>query len=118
LPLGRYEAMLIIDALGSCRVHDIATALSITVGGTSKLVDRIEAAGYCARKTNPGDRRSSLLELTAQGTALLERGRAVVAEELRRWFIPSLTEQEAGTMLELLAKVRNTRVTENSEAVG
>ena len=72
LPLGRFEAMVVVSSLGTCRVFDIATALAITVGGASKLVDRVEAAGYCSRKMNPGDRRSSLLDLTeARGMAVV-----------------------------------------------
>ena len=64
LPLTRFEPMQIIGRRKACRVHDIAEELSITVGGTSKLVDRIEAFGHCRRRPNPGDRRSSLIELT------------------------------------------------------
>jgi DNA-binding MarR family transcriptional regulator len=109
LPLGRFEAMVVISSLGTCRVFDIASALSITVGGASKLVDRIEAAGFCSRKMNPGDRRSSLLELTAAGSAVVERGRQVVEEELTLWFTPALTKQEAGTLRELLARLRSAR---------
>ena len=45
LPLGRFEAMVVVSSLGMCRVFDIASALAITVGGASKLVDRVEAAG-------------------------------------------------------------------------
>jgi DNA-binding MarR family transcriptional regulator len=109
LPLGRFEAMVVITSLGTCRVFDIASALSITVGGASKLVDRIEAAGFCSRKMNPGDRRSSLLELTAAGSAVVERGRKVVEEELTLWFTPALTRQEAGTLHELLVRLRSAR---------
>lgn len=107
-PLGRYEAMVVLASLGACRVFDIAEALSITVGGASKLIDRVEAAGYCSRKINPGDRRSSLLELTAVGTIVVEQGRQVVEDELAHWFTPALTWQEAGTLLDLLARVRST----------
>ena len=50
LPLSRLEPMQVIARRLSCRVYDIADQLSITIGGTSKLVDRIEAAGYCVRR--------------------------------------------------------------------
>lgn len=82
-PLGWYAVMQVVARRAACRVHDIAGDLSITVGGTSKLVDRIEAAGYCTRRANPGDRRSSLIVLTpgqrmlAQLTATVERELAV-----------------------------------------
>jgi DNA-binding MarR family transcriptional regulator len=42
LPLSRFAPMQVIARHGSCRVHDIADELSMTVGGTSKQVDRIE----------------------------------------------------------------------------
>ena len=105
VPLGRFEAMVVVSSLGTCRVFDIASALAITVGGASKLVDRVEAAGYCSRKINPGDRRSSLLDLTKEGKAVVARGRAVIEAELDSWFTPVLTTQEASTLLQLLARV-------------
>ena len=47
LPLTHFEPMSVIDRLGSCRVYDIASELGITTGGASKLIDRIEADGFC-----------------------------------------------------------------------
>lgn len=106
LPLGRYEAMAVIASFGTCRVFDVASALAITVGGASKLIDRVEAAGYCSRNRNPGDRRSSLLVLSPAGTAVLDQGRKVVETELARWFAPALTTQDASTLMDLLTRVR------------
>jgi DNA-binding MarR family transcriptional regulator len=83
LPLSRFAPMQVIARNVSCRVNDIADELSTTVGRTSKLVDRIEAAGYCTRSPNPGDRRSSITELTAAGQAVLARATAVFEDELR-----------------------------------
>src|SRR6266851_450046 len=59
LPLSRFAPMQVIARHGSCRVHDIADELSMTVGGTSKQVDRIEASGSrpsgsTARNCTPG----------------------------------------------------------------
>jgi DNA-binding MarR family transcriptional regulator len=51
----------------SMRVGDLARRLRITVGGTSKLVDRIEEAGLIAREPDPGDRRASRVALTTAG---------------------------------------------------
>ena len=67
LPLTWFEPMQVMARYPVCRVYDIAGELSITPGGTSKLVDRIEAAGLCCRKANPADRRSHLIELTPAG---------------------------------------------------
>ena len=119
LPLGRFEAMVVVSSLGMCRVFDIASALAITVGGASKLVDRVEAAGYCSRKINPGDRRSSLLDLTEEGKAVVARGRAVIEAELDNWFTPALSPQETATLLDLLARLRSAqRPSLDSKAAG
>jgi MarR family transcriptional regulator, organic hydroperoxide resistance regulator len=69
LPLHKFEPMQIIASRPDCRVYDIAGALSLTTGGVSKLVDAIESSGYCKRRPNPEDRRSSL----AQATKTFER---------------------------------------------
>lgn len=82
LPLSRLEPMQVIDRVPSCRVYDIATELSITVGGTSKLVDRIEASGHCVRRANPGDRRSSIIELTPAGRRVMAKAVKAMNEEL------------------------------------
>ena len=53
--LASLNAMLVIDATPLCRVHDIARAVAITVGGASQAVDRLESAGLCARRANPSE---------------------------------------------------------------
>jgi len=109
LPLTHFEPMSVIDRHGSCRVYEIASELGITTGGASKLVDRIEADGYCRRRPNPGDRRSSLLELTPAGRKLLEAaGRAFDDELARRLggLSPRGLEQLLATLVRLRAAGR------------
>lgn len=68
---------------GACRVYDISAELSITVGGTSKLVDRIEASGYCGCCSNPDDRRSSLIELMSPGQRVLVEATGAFEDEFQ-----------------------------------
>ena len=82
--LGSLNGMLVIDATPLCRVHDIARAIAITVGGASQAVDRLESAGLCARRANPSDRRSSIVELTPEGMELLRIAAPVFDSELDR----------------------------------
>lgn len=91
LSLASLNAMLVLEATPACRVLDIAQALAITVGGTSQAVDRLEKAGWCVRKANPADRRSSILELTAEGEELLRRASPVFDDELERLLRAPLT---------------------------
>src|SRR6516165_8894427 len=107
LPLAHFEPMSVIDRIPGCRVYDIANELGITTGGTSKLVDRIEASGYCRRLPNPDDRRSSLLELTEEGRHLFVKAGAAFDDELQRRLgaaVPERTlRQFAGTLARLRA---------------
>jgi MarR family transcriptional regulator, organic hydroperoxide resistance regulator len=82
LPLAWLEIMQVVSATGDCRVLDIAKALSITVGGASKVVDKVEAAGWCRRQPNPTDGRSNLIQLTEAGERLLETANTTFASAL------------------------------------
>jgi DNA-binding MarR family transcriptional regulator len=82
LALSWFEPMQVIDRTPGCRVVDIAAALSITIGGTSKLVDRIEAAGWCERSPNSDDGRSSVIRLTRSGRRLLTAANRTFDDEL------------------------------------
>jgi MarR family transcriptional regulator, organic hydroperoxide resistance regulator len=82
VPLAWVEIMQIVGATADCRVLDIARALSITVGGASKVVDRVEAVGLCRRQPNPTDGRSNLILLTEPGEALLEAANVTFARAL------------------------------------
>ena len=106
LPLTHFEPMSVIGRLPGCRVYDIASELGITTGGTSKLVDRIEASGYCRRLPNPADRRSSFLELTPEGHRVLAAAGACLDEELRRRLGAAVPERTLRQFTETLARLR------------
>src|SRR3954453_611133 len=71
VPLGSLNVLQVVARTEACRVNDIADALSITIGGASQAVDRSTARGLLARRPNPGDRRSSIVELTPAGADAL-----------------------------------------------
>jgi MarR family transcriptional regulator, organic hydroperoxide resistance regulator len=98
--------MSVIDRLPGCRVYDIAAELGITTGGTSKLVDRIEASGYCRRLPNPADRRSSLLELTPEGQRMLAEAGVAFDQELQRWIGAAVPERTLREFAATLKRVR------------
>jgi DNA-binding MarR family transcriptional regulator len=106
LPLTHFEPMSVMDRLPRCRVYDIATELGITTGGTSKLVDRIEASGYCRRRPNPDDRRSSLLELTEDGRRLLAEAGKAFDDELERRLGAAVPERTLRQFATTLARLR------------
>lgn len=101
LPLSWFEPMQVVDRVVDCRVVDIAEALSITPGGVSKLVDRIEHAGWCVRAPNPNDARSSVVTLTLAGRRMLEAAQGSLDDELA-------ARLGAGVSPERLASLKST----------
>lgn len=71
VPLTHVTALQVIVSTPDCRVQDLVSTLHITVGGASKVADRLVAAGHVIRMANPDDRRSSVLIPTDAGRQLL-----------------------------------------------
>jgi len=82
LTAGQFQMMRIIADVPNCRVLDLVRETAITVGAASKAVDRIEAAGWCRRDSNPHDRRSSYLTLTPDGERVLAAAAPVFTAEV------------------------------------
>jgi MarR family transcriptional regulator, organic hydroperoxide resistance regulator len=116
--LASLNAMLVIDATPLCRVHDIARAVAITVGGASQAVDRIESAGLCARRANPADRRSSIVELTPQGAELLGVAAPVFDRELDRLLRAPLPGTALTHLADALSALRRSAAQAGSPAAG
>jgi DNA-binding MarR family transcriptional regulator len=108
LPLVMFEPMSVISGSDICRVYELAAQLGVSAGGASKLVDRLEASGYCRRYPNPGDRRSSLLKLTPAGTALLATAEQIVETGLNDVLGRCLSEAEINQLAAILHHLRGT----------
>jgi DNA-binding MarR family transcriptional regulator len=108
LPLVLFEPMSVIASRDACRVYDLARELGVSSGGASKLVDRLEVRGYCLRRPNPGDRRSSLLQLTPAGTALLASAEQIVEARLNDLLGSSLSGADVAQLTTLLTDLRTT----------
>jgi MarR family transcriptional regulator, organic hydroperoxide resistance regulator len=80
--LGTAQTLAVVAATPECRVHDIVRGLSITVGGASKTVDRLERTGLVARRPHPSDRRSSVIALTPAGVTTHAEAQRLIAAEL------------------------------------
>jgi DNA-binding MarR family transcriptional regulator len=106
LSLGSLNTMLVIGSTAHCRVYDIASSLAITVGGASQAVDRLEAAGWCERRPNPEDRRSSIVALTTHGQELVTVGGAVFDAELEHRLRGQLSPSALSHLSQALGTLR------------
>src|SRR2546423_10002364 len=107
LPLAFFESLLFISRAprGSMRVGDLARALRVTVGGTSKLVDRIERAGLMAREPDPDDRRASRVSLTASGKRKLTVAVKSYEAEVSSILEGALSSQERQRMRDYVSRL-------------
>ncbi|WP_371659785.1 MarR family winged helix-turn-helix transcriptional regulator [Streptomyces sp. NBC_00280] len=106
LPLTSFEVLHLLRQQPARRIQDIAEKFSITVGGTSKVVDRLEAAGLCQRRANPNDRRSSIVELTPEGRKLVDGALKVFEEELELRIGSVISEQSVREVTAVLSTLR------------
>jgi DNA-binding MarR family transcriptional regulator len=104
--LASVESLRAISSRDACRVNDIADELVITVGGASKIVDRLERQGLVERRANPADRRSSLVALTDAGRGELGRAAPIYDDALARRLGDRLDEVTRGQLARALRLLR------------
>ena len=78
--------------------------LMVSSGGMTNRIDRLEKAGFIARRKHPTDRRGTLVELTAAGLELIDRLLGLHVEN-ERAVLATLSGAEQRQLNALLAKV-------------
>ena len=107
LLLADHEALLNLESAVEqpLRMSDIAQRLTLSPGGTTKVIDRMEALGYVARRADPNDRRATVVEITPEGRRAHARTRAVVDAELEAAWAGHMTESEARVIVNVMERV-------------
>jgi len=117
LGLGEFEALLQLSLadLGRLRMSDLADRLVLSRSGVTRLVDRLEAAGYVARATCPSDARGAFAKLTDAGLACLRAAAPTHVRGVREHFVDRIPADEldglARTLGRLAAPERRTDAT-------
>jgi DNA-binding MarR family transcriptional regulator len=107
--LPQFQALAAVrENEGAARVQEISAGMSITVGATSKVVDRLERDGLAVRTAHPTDRRSSLVSLTKVGATALANADAAAETHLRAVLGSTLSDEDAAQFLVDLSSLRST----------
>ena len=107
---GWYDVLATLRRAGPpyrLRPTDFAAALMLTSSGTTKRLDRLEAAGYITRAPDPSDRRGVLITLTPQGRKLIDKATVQHLANERR-ILTGLTPAEQRQLADLLRKLNIT----------
>jgi len=107
LPLAWFEVLV---RLGRSEARQLtmgrlAEQVSLTTGGVTRLVDRLEAAGLVQRTPCPSDRRVSYATLTEAGQAKLDEAAEIHAANLRAVFA-TFDDDERTALDALLDRLR------------
>ena len=83
LTQAQWRAIAHLTRMDGIRQSALAEQLEVAPITLGRLIDRLEASGWVSRKSDPIDRRASLLFLTTKAGPILEEMRAHAKEALR-----------------------------------
>ena len=85
----------------SIKVGDLQRSLMLSSGGTTKRLDRLEAAGLVERLPDPNDRRGTLIRLSESGRSLIDKA------------VPAITRYESDLVATALRTSRGRSAVED-----
>ncbi|MBK6017484.1 MarR family winged helix-turn-helix transcriptional regulator [Streptomyces sp. MBT53] len=87
-----FEVLLILGRAGEpgLSMRAIAQEQVLTTGGATRLVDRMETAGFVTRADSPDDRRGKLVRLTPVGEETVVRASHVHLANIKRYLVDPL----------------------------
>ena len=106
---GEYDVLATLRRSGAPHMlspTQLYEALTISSGGMTNRLDRLEQAGLVERRPDPGDRRGKLIALTDKGRDVIDEtiGRHVANEErLLKVLTPVEQEQLSALLMKLIS---------------
>jgi DNA-binding MarR family transcriptional regulator len=109
-PLPWYDALLELGRApdGRLRPFELERQMLLPQYSTSRLIDRLEKAGFVERLGCPEDRRGQHVAITAAGRALRERMWPAYAAAIHRHMGSKIGCDEAQKLAELLGRLSAT----------
>jgi len=106
IPLRWYDAIVHLEeSPGGLRMNELAERILYSKSGFTRVVDRLEAAGFVRRVRPDNDRRSILVVLTDQGRAMIDQARRHHRHAIEQHFSRHLTDADIKALTRALEKV-------------
>ena len=108
-----YSDFVLLEALlhlGPQTPSALADKVGLTSGSITAALDRLEARNLVARRANPDDRRSRIVELADEGRALIEPAYASHARDIEALVGRALTAEQRRELFDLLSALRKTAI--------
>jgi DNA-binding MarR family transcriptional regulator len=105
-PLAWYDVLWAIRRAPRRRIRmaELASSLTVSRGGLTKLADRLEQAALIRREPAEDDGRGLYAVLTPAGDQMLKRMWPVYARVLRETFVAPIADDEAAVIADALSR--------------
>jgi DNA-binding MarR family transcriptional regulator len=108
LSLRWYDALVHLEeADDGLRMNELASRILFSKSGLTRVVDRMEEAGFVRRERPPDDRRVVKVFITPEGLEALHAARTVHRRGIQEHFVQHIDERELTTLAQTLEKVRD-----------
>ena len=96
------RALRMLRRHGIMRLSELSDRLRIAPRSATEVVDALEARGLVQRRPDPGDRRATLVEVTDDGSGVLDAIRGTEAERV----FGRLSQTDRSHLARILRKLR------------
>jgi MarR family transcriptional regulator, 2-MHQ and catechol-resistance regulon repressor len=101
---GEFGALEVLHHKGALLLGELQRKILVSSGGTTWVIDRLVEKGLVQRRPCPTDRRASFVELTPEGTALMEAIFPLHQQVIER-AMSALSEGEMRTLIQVLKRL-------------
>lgn len=107
LSLAEYSALsqISIAPNASMRLSELASVANMTLSHLSRVITRLEKAGWVNRIPDPADGRYTLAELTDAGIAQVREAAPGHVEAVRRYVFDGLSSEQSAALGEATAHI-------------
>jgi DNA-binding MarR family transcriptional regulator len=100
-----FRALQVLSSSRGMTAGELARALHVTTGATTRVIDSLVDAGHARREWDPEDRRRILVSVTPSAQRVLERARQGLREDTRK-ALGEYRPEELEAILRFLTETR------------
>lgn len=107
IPLHWYDVLIeLVEAPENrLRMSELAQKVVLSRSGLTRLVDKLETAGFLRRQAAPDDRRGAFAVLTDKGKDAVRKSWPVYAKGISKYFVSNISQAEAQTLRDVFARI-------------
>jgi DNA-binding MarR family transcriptional regulator len=103
MKLKEYFALRQLSDEGHMSQASLCSGLNVDANYMTLMLNDLEAAGWVERRRDPSDRRRHIVELTAEGSAAIERAEQAI-DAMEDEILGPLSADERATLRDLMAR--------------